>query len=141
MALTSRLVTFKSWWLRLQLLVLQRRPRLRARGLHGDCARSAWEGGKTQIYIQPHPFNRRVAFHQTMGALDNIRRSTNMSCEFYVEAVQYQQAATEEIERRAFSVRRCIRSKTSVLGCVWRPVNQKRRGNFLRKGAEQLIPS
>lgn len=63
-----------------------------------------WENSKTQIYVQPHPVIRRMNFSQTMEALDNIRHSTNMSCEFYVEAVAYQQVAIEEMERRAFNV-------------------------------------
>jgi len=61
-------------------------------------------GGNIEIYIQPHPIIRRMTFSQTMDALDNVRRSSVMSSEFFVEAVAYQQAAIEEMERRAFSV-------------------------------------
>jgi hypothetical protein len=39
-----------------------------------------------------------------MDTLDNVRKSSAMSSEFFVEAVAYQQAAIEEMERRAFSV-------------------------------------
>jgi hypothetical protein len=41
---------------------------------------------------------------ETMDTLDNVRKSATMSSEFFVEAVAYQQAAIEEMERRAFSV-------------------------------------
>ena len=64
----------------------------------------AWEKEKTQLYVQPNPIIRHMNFTQTMETLDNVRRSTNMSCEFFVEAVAYQAAAIEEMERRAFSV-------------------------------------
>jgi len=64
----------------------------------------AWEDGKTQIYVQPHPLNRRMSFHDTIDSFDQIRHSTNMSTEWFVEGVMYQQAAIEEMERRAFSV-------------------------------------
>jgi len=56
-----------------------------------------WLNGKLEIYIQPHPVNRRVTFSETMEALDDIRHSSNMSSEFFVEAVTYQQAAIEEM--------------------------------------------
>jgi hypothetical protein len=41
-----------------------------------------------------------------------------MSSEFFVEAVAYQQAAIDELERRAFAVTPCTRSRTSGLGCA-----------------------
>jgi len=63
-----------------------------------------WPGGHIEIYVQPNPIIRRMTFTQAMEALDNIRRSSNMSSEFFVEAVAYQQAPIEEMERRAFSV-------------------------------------
>ena len=37
-----------------------------------------------------------------MDALDNVRQSSIMSSEFFVENVAFQQAAIEEMERRAF---------------------------------------
>jgi hypothetical protein len=67
-------------------------------------AEVAWENGKTQIYIQPHPVIRRMTLSETMDTLGNIRANSTMSSEFYVEAVAYQQAAIEEMDRRAFSV-------------------------------------
>jgi hypothetical protein len=63
-----------------------------------------WPNGKPEIYIQAHPVIRRMSFSDTMATLDDIRHSTNMSSEFFVEAVAYQQAAIDEMERRAFSV-------------------------------------
>jgi hypothetical protein len=62
----------------------------------------AWEQERLSVYIQPHPVIRGMTFCETMEALDNIRHSTTMSSEFFVEAVAYQQAAIEEMERRAF---------------------------------------
>jgi hypothetical protein len=63
-----------------------------------------WPNGTLEIYIQPHPIIRHMTFNDTMNALDDVRHSTPMSNEFFVEAVQYQQAAIEELERRAFAV-------------------------------------
>ena len=47
---------------------------------------------------------RRMGFHDTIAAMDDIRHSSQMSAEWYVQAVAYQQAAIEELERRAFPV-------------------------------------
>ena len=63
-----------------------------------------WPNGSIEIYIQPNPIIRRMTFNDTMEALDNFRKSSVMSSEFFVEAVAYQQAAIEEMERPAFSV-------------------------------------
>jgi predicted phage terminase large subunit-like protein len=99
-----------------------------------------WEGGRTQIYVQPNPVIRHITFSQTMEALDNVRRSTNMSSEFYVEAVAYQQAAIEEMERRAFSVQAMhpIKDKRARLRVAARYI---KTGvvKFPRHGCEQLL--
>lgn len=58
-----------------------------------------WPNGKLEIYIRPRPIIRHMTFSQTMEALDDARHSSPMSSEFYVEAVAYQQAAIEELER------------------------------------------
>ena len=63
-----------------------------------------WPGGNIEIYILPNPIIRRMTFTETMDTLDNARKSSAISGEFFVEAVAYQQAAIEEMERRAFSV-------------------------------------
>jgi predicted phage terminase large subunit-like protein len=100
----------------------------------------AWEHEKTQVYVQPNPVIRRMNFTETMEALENVRRSTNMSCEFYVEAVAYQQAAIEEMERRAFSVQAMhpIKDKRARLRVAARYI---KLGvvKFPRKGCEQLL--
>jgi hypothetical protein len=44
---------------------------------------------KLEVYFQPHPVIRRMTFADTMTALDNVRHSSNMSNEFFVEAVAY----------------------------------------------------
>ncbi|AVT83674.1 hypothetical protein [Rhodopseudomonas palustris] len=64
----------------------------------------AWDDGETQIYIQPFPINRHLSFKDTIDSLNEIRKLTKMSCEFFVEDTQYQHAAIEELERRGFSV-------------------------------------
>ena len=63
-----------------------------------------WPGGNLEIYVQPHPIIRRMTFNETMDTLNDVRQASVMSSEFFVEAVAYQQAAIEELERRAFSV-------------------------------------
>src|ERR1700728_1980204 len=45
----------------------------------------AWEKEKTQLYVQPNPIIRHMNFTQTMETLDNVRRSTHMSCEVFIE--------------------------------------------------------
>lgn len=65
-------------------------------------------GGGAQLDLNEDGFRRvaavrRCAAGRRMEALDNTRRSSNMSSEFFVEAVAYQQAAIEEMERRRFS--------------------------------------
>jgi hypothetical protein len=45
-----------------------------------------------------------MTFSETMETLNNVRHSSVMSSQLFVEAVAYQQAAIEELERRAFAV-------------------------------------
>jgi predicted phage terminase large subunit-like protein len=63
-----------------------------------------WPKGQLKIFILPNPVIRRMGFHDTMDTMDNIRRSSIMSSEWYVESVAYQAAAIEEMERRNFAV-------------------------------------
>jgi predicted phage terminase large subunit-like protein len=99
-----------------------------------------WPGGHIEIYVQPHPIIRRMTFSDTMEALDGVRRSSNMSSEFFVEAVAYQQAAIEEMERRAFSVQAMhpIKDKRARLRVAARYI---KIGvvKFPRTGCEQLL--
>jgi phage terminase large subunit-like protein len=99
-----------------------------------------WPAGKLEIYVQPHPVIRRMSFSDTMTALDNIRHSSNMSSEFFVEAVAYQQAAIEEMERRAFAVTPMhpIKDKRARLRVAARYI---KTGvvKFPRAGCEQLM--
>jgi predicted phage terminase large subunit-like protein len=101
---------------------------------------ATWPGGNLEIYIQPHPIIRRMTFSETMETLDNVRHSTPMSSEFFVEAVAYQQAAIEEMERRAFSVEAMhpIKDKRARLRVAARYI---KNGvvRFPRTGCEQLI--
>lgn len=99
-----------------------------------------WPGGKLEIYIQPHPVIRHMAFHDTMNALDDVRHSSPMSSEFFVEAVAYQQAAIEEMERRAFAVTPMhpIKDKRARLRVAARYIKNG-TVKFPRQGCEQLL--
>jgi predicted phage terminase large subunit-like protein len=99
-----------------------------------------WSSGSMEIYLQPHPLNKRLTFHQTMDAFDDVRHSTKMTSEFFIEAVAYQQAAIEEMERRAFSVRAMhpIKDKRARLRVAARYIKNG-TVKFPRKGCEDLI--
>ncbi len=81
-----------------------------------------------------------MTFSETMEALDNVRKSSLMSSEFFVEAVAYQQAAIEEMERRAFSVEAMhpMKDKRARLRVAARYI---KTGivKFPRHGCEQLL--
>jgi predicted phage terminase large subunit-like protein len=99
-----------------------------------------WPNGKLEIYVQPHPVIRHMTFSDTMEALDNVRHSTTMSSEFFVEAVAYQQAAIEEMERRAFAVEPMhpIKDKRARLRVAARYIKNG-TVKFPRHGCEQLL--
>jgi hypothetical protein len=71
-----------------------------------------------------------MGFHDTMNTFDDIRHSTKMSTEWFVEDTQYQHAAIEEMERRAFSVEpmRPIKDKRARLRVAAR--YQERHGKI-----------
>jgi phage terminase large subunit-like protein len=100
----------------------------------------AWEDSQLRIYVQPNPTNRRMGFHDTMEAFNDLRHSTQMSTEWFVEDTQYQHAAIEEMERRAFSVRgmRPIKDKRSRLRVAARYIKNG-TVKFPRQGCDQLI--
>jgi len=99
-----------------------------------------WTEGRTEIYVQPHPIIRHMTFTNTMAALDNVRHSSPMSSEFFVEAVAYQQVAIEEMERRAFSVQGMhpIKDKRARLRVAARYIKNGTI-KFPRHGCEQLL--
>jgi predicted phage terminase large subunit-like protein len=99
-----------------------------------------WPGGKLEVYILPHPIIRRMSFTDTMEALDQVRKSSPMSSEFYVESVAYQAAAIEEMERRAFSVQAMhpIKDKRARLRVAARYIKMG-VVKFPRQGCEQLL--
>lgn len=90
--------------------------------------------------MQPNPLNRRMSFHDTMDAFDNMRHSSTMASEFYVEGIAYQMAAIEEMERRAFSVKAMhpIKDKRSRLRVAVRYIKNG-TVRFPRKGCEELL--
>src|SRR5712671_2563651 len=47
----------------------------------------SWPAGKLEIYVLPHPIIRHMTFNDTMTAMDDVRHSTPMSSEWFVEAV------------------------------------------------------
>jgi hypothetical protein len=81
-----------------------------------------------------------MTFSETMDTLDNVRKSSGMSSEFFVEAVAYQQAAIEEMERRAFSVQAMhpIKDKRARLRVAARYIKM-RIVKFPRHGCDQLL--
>jgi predicted phage terminase large subunit-like protein len=99
-----------------------------------------WNSGTLEIFVQPNPLNRRMSFHETMDAFDNVRHSSTMSSEFYIEGVAYQQAAIEEMERRAFSVKAMhpIKDKRSRLRVAARYIKNG-TVKFPRHGCEELL--
>jgi len=99
-----------------------------------------WPAGKLEIYVQPHPLIRRMTFSDTMTALDNVRYSSNMSSEFFVENVAFQQVAVEEMERRAFAVTamRPIKDKRARFRVAARYIKSG-TVKFPHHGCEQLL--
>jgi hypothetical protein len=100
----------------------------------------AFENEQIAIYVQPNPTNKRMGFHDTMNEFDSLRHSTSMSTEWFVEDTQYQHAAIEEMERRAFSVQgmRPIKDKRARLRVAARYIKNG-TVKFPRTGCEQLI--
>jgi predicted phage terminase large subunit-like protein len=99
-----------------------------------------WNGQQIEIFIQPHPVIRRMTFSDTMEALDNVRKSSLMSSSFFVENVAFQQAAIEELERRAFDVTAMhpIKDKRARLRVAARYIKNG-TVKFPRHGCEQLM--
>jgi len=99
-----------------------------------------WNGEQIEIYIQSNPVIRRMTFNDTMDTMDNIRRSTTLSSEFFVENVAFQQVAIEEMERRGFSVQAMhpMKDKRARLRVAARYIKNG-TVKFPRQGCEQLI--
>lgn len=99
-----------------------------------------YNDSRLEIYVQPNPVIRRMTFADTMAALDNVRHSSMMQSEFYVEAVAFQQVAIEEMERRAFSVQAMhpMKDKRARLRVAARYIKNG-TVKFPRKGCEQLL--
>jgi hypothetical protein len=99
-----------------------------------------WPSGNLEIYVQPHPIIRHMTFNDTMSAMDDVRHSTPMSSEWFVEAVQYQQVAIEEMERRAFAVTSMhpIKDERARLRVAARYIKNG-TVKFPRTGCEQLL--
>jgi hypothetical protein len=81
-----------------------------------------------------------MSFSDTVTALANVRHSTAMSSEFFVDAVAYQQAAIEEMEPRAFAMTPMhpIKDKRARLRVAARYIKMG-IVKFPRTGCEQLM--
>jgi hypothetical protein len=81
-----------------------------------------------------------MSFHETMDAFDNVRHSTKMASEFYIEGDAYQMAAVEEMERRAFAVNAMhpIKDKRSRLRVAARYIKNC-TVKFPCRGCEELL--
>ncbi|HEX3861284.1 MAG TPA: hypothetical protein VHY35_06280 [Stellaceae bacterium] len=99
-----------------------------------------WTNKVLEIYILPNPIMRRMGFHETMDTMDNIRHSSQMSSEWFVESVAYQAAAIEEMERRAFAVTAVhpIKDKRARLRVAARYIKNG-AVKFPRTGCERLL--
>jgi predicted phage terminase large subunit-like protein len=103
-------------------------------------AEVAWPNQRLEIFIQPNPVIRRMNFNDTIQTLEQTRKSTVMSSEFFVEAVSYQQVAIEELERRGFAVRAMHPTKDKRARLrVAAPHIKSGLVKFPRTGCEQLI--
>jgi predicted phage terminase large subunit-like protein len=99
-----------------------------------------WNGQQLEIYVQPNPVLRKMGFHETMDTMDNIRKSSTMSSLWFIESVAYQQAAIEEMERRAFAVTAMhpIKDKRARLRVAARYIKNG-TVKFPRQGCERLL--
>jgi hypothetical protein len=118
-------------------LSARRRARIIRRLSRGEVT---WPDGRLEIYILPHPCIERMGFHDTMDRMDHIRHSSPMSSELYVEAVAYQLAAVQELERRAFAVTALhpIKDKRARLHVAARYIKNG-TVKFPRQGCERLL--
>ena len=61
------------------------------------------QGSKAKIFILPNIVNARLDFNEMLFNADKLRQENGQHL-FFVEAVNYQKAAIEELERRGFNV-------------------------------------
>ena len=61
------------------------------------------QGSKAKIFILPNVVNDRLNFNQMLDRVNEMRQENGQHL-FFVEAVSYQRAAIEEMERRGIAV-------------------------------------
>ncbi len=95
--------------------------------------------GKPGIYVDPNPVNERLNFHETISAAKGIIFAKPFSI-LFVESVQYQQAAIEEMEREMLPVvaMKPTQDKRARLLTI-APYIQSGVVRFPRTGCEDLI--
>ena len=64
----------------------------------------AWENDKPFIYIQPNPISEHFDFHETLQQNKALQALYGGAHLFFVEDVQYQKAAIQEMERELLPV-------------------------------------
>lgn len=95
--------------------------------------------GIPKIYIKPNPINARLSFHETIETTKSMSVANPFSI-FFVEDVQYQRAAIEEMERALLPVvaMRAGADKRARLRAIAIYI-QNGTIVFPRKGCEDLI--
>ncbi len=95
------------------------------------------EAGDLHPAPPPHPAHELPRYD---GRAGHVRHSTQMSSEYFVEAVAYQQAAIQELERRTFAVTAMhpIKDQRARLRVAARYIKNG-TVKFRRHGCEQLL--
>lgn len=100
----------------------------------------AIEEGKPKIYIQPHPLNARLDFHETLEHGKTLHKSIAGLHQFFIEDVAYQKAAIQEFERNLLPVVP-MKVSTDKRARLRVAANYIKNGTVLfpRKGCEDLL--
>lgn len=95
--------------------------------------------GQPRIFVKPNPINERLGFHETIATAKAVTIANAFSL-LFVESVQYQQAAIEEMERNMLPVQgvKPTTDKRARLQSI-APYVQNGTVRFARKGCEDLI--
>jgi len=102
--------------------------------------RMAHMEGRPQIFIDPNPVNERLSFFETQEQAKMTARMRGAFHQFFIEDVQYQKAAIEELNRAGINAKgmKAGTDKRARLRAVARYI-QDGTVEFPRKGAEDLI--
>ncbi len=99
-----------------------------------------YENDAPKIYIRPEPYNAHVTFHDFLKKVRSIPGELGGANLFFVEDVQYQKAAIQEMERALLPVipMRPVKDKRSRLQVV-APLIKNGTVLFPRTGCEELL--